>query len=51
MIPDTNIRMGKPLITLALFSLVFAGVSNARAADLFNLETARPMVREVNFRA
>ena len=41
MIPDTNIRMGKTLTKLALFSLVIVVLSNARAADLFNLENAR----------
>ena len=41
MIPDTNIRMGKSLTKLALFSLVIVVLSNARAADLFNLENAR----------
>jgi hypothetical protein len=41
MIPDTNTRTGKALIKLAVFSLVFVGVSSARASDLFNLETAR----------
>ena len=41
MIPDTNTRTGKALIKLAVFSLVFVVLSNARADDLFNLENAR----------
>ena len=41
MIPDTNIRMGKALTKLAVFSLLIVVLSNARAADLFNLENAR----------
>ncbi|MFM1560971.1 MAG: c-type cytochrome domain-containing protein, partial [Roseibacillus sp.] len=48
MILDTNIRMGKALIKLALFSLVIVGVSNARAAggvDFFEKEI-RPLLHK-----
>ena len=48
MIPDTNIRMGKALIKLALFSLVVVGLSNARAAGRFDFfeREIRPLLHK-----
>ena len=48
MIPDTNIRMGKALIKLALFSLVVVGLSNARAAGRFDFfeKEIRPLLHK-----
>jgi hypothetical protein len=48
MIPETNIRIGKALIILALFSLVFVGFPNARAAGEFDFfeKEIRPLLHK-----
>ncbi len=48
MIPETNIRIGKALIILALFSLVVVGLSNARAAGEFDFfeKEIRPLLHK-----